>query len=155
MGGVGHTVDGHGRSFATASTRYAMPGRITDLDPQAVALRAARKRMGWSQGRLAAALEQAADTLNQGKDLPPGGRQTLIQYISYFENGRRQVAGRLQLLFCEALKSTAEELGFDNSMSNFNVTELPELPATHLASAGPAVISSLRLILETNIQADA
>jgi transcriptional regulator with XRE-family HTH domain len=132
-----------------------MPGRITDLGPQAAALRAARKRMGWSQGRLASALEQAADALNRGKDLPPGGRQTLIQYISYFENGRRHVAGRLQLLFCEALKSTAEELGFDDSVSNFAVTELPELPAAHLASAGPAVISSLRLILETNIQADA
>jgi transcriptional regulator with XRE-family HTH domain len=132
-----------------------MPGRITDLGPQAAALRAARKRMGWSQGRLASALEQAAGALNRGKDLPPGGRQTLIQYISYFENGRRQVAGRLQLLFCEALKSTAEELGFDDSVSNFAITELPELPAAHLASAGPAVISSLRLILETNIQADA
>jgi transcriptional regulator with XRE-family HTH domain len=132
-----------------------MPARINDLDPQAAALRAARIRNGWSQGRLAAALEQAAGTLNQGKDLPPGGRQTLIQYISYFENGKRKVPERFQQLFCEALKSTAEELSFDSSVSKFDVAKLPELPAAHLASAGPAVITSLRTILETHIQADA
>src|SRR5580658_5836341 len=105
-----------------------MPARITDPDPQASALRAARIRMGWSQNRLAAALEQAAGTLNQGKDLPPGGRQTLIQYISYFENGKRKVPERFQQLFCEALKSTAEELSFDSSVSKFDVAKLPELP---------------------------
>jgi transcriptional regulator with XRE-family HTH domain len=132
-----------------------MPARITDPDPQASALRAARIRMGWSQSRLAAALEQAAGALDQGKDLPPGGRQTLIQYISYFENGKRKVADRLQPIFCEALKTSAEELGFDYSVSNFGITNLPELPAAHLASAGPAVIASLRTILETNIEADA
>lgn len=132
-----------------------MPARINDLGPQAAALKAARRRKGWSQSRLAAALEQAASVLNQGKDLPVGGRQTLIQYISYFENGKRKVPDRLQQIFCEALKSTAEELGFDSSVSSFGVTKLPELPAAHLASAGPAVITSLKLILEANVQADA
>ena len=62
--------------------------------------------------------KQAAGTLDQRRDLPAGGRQTLIQYISYFENGRRKIADRLQPIFCEALKTTAEELGFDNSVSN-------------------------------------
>ncbi len=92
-----------------------MPARFADLGHQAAALKAARKRMGWSQSRMAAALEEAARTLGQAKDLPPGGRQTLIQYISYFENGKRTVPDRLQLIFREALQSTAEELGFDNS----------------------------------------
>ena len=132
-----------------------MPARLADLGHQAAALKAARKRMGWSQGRMAAALEQAAGRLGQAKDLPPGGRQTLIQYISYFENGKRAVPDRLQPIFREALRSTAEELSFDNSVSIAAGTNLPGLPAAHLASAGAAVITSLRLILEANVQADA
>ena len=132
-----------------------MPARLADLGHQAAALKAARKRMGWSQGRMATALEQAAGMLGQAKDLPPGGRQTLIQYISYFENGKRAVPDRLQPIFREALRSTAEELSFDNSVSIASGANLPGLPAAHLASAGPAVITSLRLILEANVQADA
>jgi transcriptional regulator with XRE-family HTH domain len=60
------------------------------IDPhgQAEALKSARKHKGWSQRRLAAALEQAARALGQLSELPPAGRQTLIQYISYFENGK-------------------------------------------------------------------
>ncbi len=129
--------------------------RISDLDPQTAALKAARKRKGWSQNRLAAALEQAASTFDQVRDLPPGGRPTLVQYISYFENGKRNVPARLQAIFCEALQSTSEELGFDNSASTFGVTKLPDLPAAHLAAEGPVVLSSLGLILESNIQAHA
>ena len=70
-----------------------MPALMTE--PPGGALKSARKRKGWSQGRLAAALEQAARALSQLSDLPPGGRQTLIQYISYFENGKRSVPVRL------------------------------------------------------------
>jgi transcriptional regulator with XRE-family HTH domain len=126
------------------------------IDPhgQAEALKSARKHKGWSQRRLAAALEQAARALGQLSDLPPAGRQTLIQYISYFENGKRPVPDRLWPIFREALQCTDEDLGFAGATAPFGGTRLPDLPAAHLQSSGSAVISSLRRILSTNIQAD-
>ena len=63
---------------------------MPELSYQANALKSARQRKTWSQSRLASALEQAARNLRCEQDLPPGGRQTLIQYISYFENGRER-----------------------------------------------------------------
>lgn len=125
-----------------------------DLENQAQALKSARKRKGWSQSRLAAALEDTARKVNQEKDLPPAGRQTLVQYISYFENGKRPVPDRLKPIFREVFQSTDEDLGFAEA-APLSPGKLQGLPASHLQSSGSAVISSLRLILETNIQADA
>jgi len=85
---------------------------MTGFDHQAAALKSARRSKGWSQSRLAAALEQAARTLDQVRDLPPAGRQTLLQYISYFENGKRAVPERLKPIFCEVFQATNEDLGF-------------------------------------------
>jgi transcriptional regulator with XRE-family HTH domain len=121
---------------------------------RAEALKSAQRSKGWSQSRLAAALEQAARTLDQVSDLPPGGRQTLVQYISYFENGKRAVPERLRPLFCEVFQATNEDLGFTPALISPGLAKLPGLPAAHLESSGAAVISSLRAILETNIQAD-
>ena len=122
---------------------------LNDPDGQAEALKSARKHKGWSQGRLAAALEQAARALGQLSDLPPAGRQTLIQYISYFENGKRPVPERLWPIFREALQCTDEDLGFASATAPFGGTRSPDLPAAHLQSSGSAVISSLRRILST------
>ena len=129
-----------------------------DADPhgaaigQAEALKSARKHKGWSQRRLAAALEQAARALGQLSDLPPAGRQTLIQYISYFENGKRPVPERLWPIFREALQCTGEDLGFAEAAVSFGAARPPDLPAAHLQSSGSAVISSLQRILATNIR---
>jgi hypothetical protein len=100
-------------------------------------------------------LEHAARALGQVKDLPPGGRQTLVQYISYFENGKRAVPERLRPIFREVFHSTDEALGFTANLVPPGLTVFPSLPAAHLESSGTAVISSLRTILETNVQADA
>ncbi len=128
---------------------------MPELSHQAEALKSARKRKGWSQGRLAAALERAARTLGQERDLPPGGRQTLIQYISYFENNRREVPDRLKPIFREAFQATDDELGFTNDPEPFGTPSPPALPVAHLRSSGATVISSLRQVLETSVQADA
>jgi transcriptional regulator with XRE-family HTH domain len=127
---------------------------MTGLD-RAEALKSARRSKGWSQSRLAAALEQAARRLDQVRDLPPGGRQTLVQYISYFENGKRAVPERLKPLFCEVFRATNEDLGFTSTLMPPGLAKFPSLPAAHLESSGAAVISSLRTILDTNVQADA
>ena len=128
---------------------------MPELSYQANALKSARQRKAWSQSRLASALEQAARNLRCERDLPPGGRQTLIQYISYFENGKREVSERLRPIFREAFQSTDEELGFTSTANPLGLAKPPDLPAAHLRSSGPAVISSLRQVLETNVQADA
>ena len=128
---------------------------MPELSYQANALKSARQRKAWSQSRLASALEQAARSLRCERDLPPGGRQTLIQYISYFENGKREVSERLRPIFREAFQSTDEELGFTSTPNPLGLAKPPDLPAAHLRSSGPAVISSLRQVLETNVQADA
>ena len=128
---------------------------MPELSHQAEALKSARKRKDWSQSRLAAALERAARALCLEKDLPPGGRQTLVQYISYFENGKREVPDRLRPIFREAFQATDEELGFAKALEPFGCVRPPALPAAHLQSSGSAVISSLRLVLETSVQADA
>ena len=127
---------------------------LNDPDSQAGSLKSARKRKGWSQARLAAALEQAARALGQLSDLPPAGRQTLIQYISYFENGKRPVPERLWPIFREALQCAGEDLGFAEATASFGAARSPDLPAAHLQSSGSAVISSLQRILATHIQAD-
>jgi hypothetical protein len=132
-----------------------VPDLMTGLSHQAEALKSARQHNGWSQSRLAAALEQAARTLRQVGDLPPGGRKTLVQYISYFENGKRAVPDRLKPIFCEAFHATDEDLGFTAAARSFALTRLPDLPADHLRSSGPTVISSLQMVLETNVKADA
>ena len=119
---------------------------MPELSHQAAALKSARKRKDWSQSRLASALERGSSRARpDGKDLPPGGRQTLIQYISYFENGKREVPDRLKPIFREAFQATDEELGFDNSVSGISEprSSLLALPAAHLGLQGPAVISSL------------
>jgi transcriptional regulator with XRE-family HTH domain len=128
---------------------------MPEIGHQAAALKSARKRKDWSQSRLAAALERSAAVLGRDKDLPPGGRQTLIQYISYFENGKREVPDRLKPIFRETFQATDEELGFTKPLEPFGLTKMPGLPAAHLQASGPAVISSLRQVLETNVQADA
>ena len=125
------------------------PGR------QAEVLRSARERRGWSQSRLAVTLERAARTLGQESDLPPGGRKTLVQYISYFENGKRAVPDRLKSIFCEAFQATNEDLGLATSPTSLGLSRPPELPAAHLQSSGQAVISSLQMMLETSVRADA
>jgi hypothetical protein len=84
-----------------SNARCVMPEMIK----QGTALKSARKRKDWSQSRLAAALEQSARALGRGKDLPPGGRQTLVQYISYFENGKREVPDRLKPIFRETFQA--------------------------------------------------
>lgn len=126
-----------------------------NLSHQAKALKTAREHRGWTQSRLAAALEQAARTLDRVSDLPPGGRKTLSLYVSYFENGKRAVADRLKPIFCEAFQATAEDLGLASSKTLPASTTLPSLPKAHLKSSGPAVLSSLQTILETNVEADA
>jgi transcriptional regulator with XRE-family HTH domain len=129
---------------------------MTGLDHQAERLQAARRLKGWSQNRLAAALEEAARRLSKVGDLPPGGRRTLIQYISYFENSKRTVPERLKPIFCEVFEASNEDLGFTQAFPMpLGRTLLPELPVEHLRSSGPVVISSLRIVLEANIQADA
>jgi transcriptional regulator with XRE-family HTH domain len=128
---------------------------MTGLDHQAEAIKIARTSKGWSQSRLASALEQAARRLNQVRDLPPGGRQTLIQYISYFENGKRTVPERLRPIFCEVFQATSEDLGFTTTSAPHCLTKPPRLPAEHLRTSGPMVMSSLRTVLEANVQADA
>ncbi len=128
---------------------------LNDPDGHAETLKSARKRRGWSQARLAAALEQAARSLGQLSDLPPAGRPTLIQYISYFENGKRPIPDRLRPIFREALQCTDEDLGFAEAATSSSGIRLPNLPDAHLQSSGSMVISSLQRILITNIQADA
>lgn len=128
---------------------------MPEMIKQGTALKSARKRKDWSQSRLAAALEQSARALGRGKDLPPGGRQTLVQYISYFENGKREVPDRLKPIFRETFQATDDELGFTNAEEPFRLAKAPGLSAAHLQSSGPAVISSLRRVLETNVEADA
>jgi tetratricopeptide (TPR) repeat protein len=135
--------------------RYEMSTSTTELNRQAKSLKGARSHKGWSQSRLAAALEQAARALGHSNDLPTGGRKTLTQYISYFENGKRAVPDRLKPIFCEAFKATAQDLGFDAPRPGHSNTELPSLPTAHLRSSGPIVLSSLQSILGTTIQADA
>jgi transcriptional regulator with XRE-family HTH domain len=131
-----------------------MPAR-DDLKNEAELLKSARKRNGWSQARLAAALERAARMLGQEDDLPPAGRQTLIQYISYFENGKRLVPDRLKPIYREVFQCTDADLGFAEVAQSFTLAKVPDLPNAHLQSSGPAVISSLQLILTASIQADA
>lgn len=126
-----------------------------DLSAQAEALKTARVHRGWSQSRLAAALEQAAHTLSRIKDLPAGGRQTLIQYISYFENGKRAVPDRLKPIFREAFQATDEELRFTEPAKSSSIVTPPALSADHLRSSAPVIISSLQLTLSANVQADA
>ena len=128
---------------------------MPELSHQAGALKAARKRKDWSQSRLASALERAARVLKMEKDLPPGGRPTLVQYISYFENGKREVPDRLRPIFREAFQATDEELGFTKGQELLGLSRPLAIPVAHLRSSGPAVISSLRMVLETNVQADA
>ena len=130
---------------------------MPELSHQSAALKSARKRKDWSQSRLASALERAARVLRLEKDLPPGGRQTLVQYISYFENGKREVPDRLKPIFREAFQATDEELGFINDPEpvGFGTSLAVAIPTAHLRSSGPTVISSLRMVLETNVQADA
>ena len=123
---------------------------MTGFDQQAEALKSARRSKGWSQSRLAATLEQAARALDHVSDLPPGGRQTLIQYISYFENGKRAVPERLKPIFCEAFQASNEDLGLAPILAPPNLTKYPDLPTAHLESSGATVVSSLRTILETN-----
>jgi transcriptional regulator with XRE-family HTH domain len=102
---------------------------LNDPNSQAEALKSARKRKGWSQARLAAALEQAARSLGQLDDLPPAGRPTIIQYISYFENGKRPVPERLWPIFREALQCTDEDLGFADAANVFRRNQAAEAPA--------------------------
>jgi transcriptional regulator with XRE-family HTH domain len=128
---------------------------LAELGIQAKALKAARIRRGWSQSRLAAALEQAARSLDQVKDLPPGGRQTLVQYISYFENGRRPVPGRLKPILCEAFQADEQELGLTGQAGIEGQPELPSLSSRHIRSSGLAIVSSLEHALDANVQADA
>jgi transcriptional regulator with XRE-family HTH domain len=128
---------------------------MTGLDRQAERLKAARTRKGWSQSRMAAAVEETARQLSKVKDLPPG-RQTLIQYISYFENGKRSVPERLRPIFCEVFRASNEELGFTSTgPAPLGFLRLPELPAEHLRSSGPIVVASLRMVLGASVQADA
>ncbi len=87
-----------------------------------------RQRKAWSQSRLASALEQAARNLRCERDLPPGGRQTLIQYISYFENRKREVSERLRPISREAFQSTDEELGFTGTANPLGLAKPPDLP---------------------------
>jgi transcriptional regulator with XRE-family HTH domain len=129
---------------------------MTGLDHQAELLKAARNRKGWSQSRLAATIEEVARRLSKVGDLPPGGRQTLIQYISYFENGKRAVPERLRPILCEVFQASNEDLGLTAATAKpLGLVRLPALPAEHLRSSGPIVISSLRMVLEANLQADA
>ena len=128
---------------------------MAEFDHQAQALKSARRSKGWSQSRLATTLEQAARALDQIKDLPPGGRQTLLQYISYFENGKRAVPERLKPIFREAFQATDEDLGLSSTLIPPVLTSFFRLPAAHLESSGAAVVAALRAILKTNVQADA
>ena len=63
---------------------------MPELSHHAGALKSARKRKDWSQSRLASALERAARVLKMEKDLPPGGRPTLVQSISYLKTAREK-----------------------------------------------------------------
>jgi transcriptional regulator with XRE-family HTH domain len=69
-------------------------------------LKQARERKGWSQSKLATRLREVADQLGRSSDLPYNA-DTLIAYISYFENGRRTVSSRLRPIYLQAL-----DLGF-------------------------------------------
>ena len=129
---------------------------MTGLDHQAERLKAARRGKSWSQSRLAASMEEVARRLSKLGDLPPGGRRTLIQYISYFENGKRAVPERLRPIFCEVFRASNEDLGLTAATPiPLGLVRLPELPAEHLRSSGPIVMSSLKMVLEANLQADA
>lgn len=125
---------------------------------QAEALRAARDRKGWSQTRLSAALEQAARILHLESDLPPGGRKTIIQYISYFENGKRAVPDRLKPLFREVFQATDQDLCFTEIGTPPTSVQFPfseNASLTHIQAFSPEIIDSLRLIRESTVHADA
>ena len=106
---------------------------MTGLDHQAERLKAARNRKSWSQSRLAASMEEVARRLSKLGDLPPGGRRTLIQVHSYFENGKRAVPERLRPIFCEVFQASNEDLGLTAATPiPLGLVRLPELPAEHL-----------------------
>jgi len=123
------------------------------LRRQAEALRRARMARGWTQLSLVSAVESAARALGRERDLPPGGRATLMAYISYFENGRRAVPERLRPLFREVYQAADGQLGFMNSMVP-PVPEAATLPTELDVPAGPAAIEALRGMLAANIEAD-
>jgi transcriptional regulator with XRE-family HTH domain len=88
-----------------------MPATPDQLEQQAIGLKEARGRQGWSQTQLAQQLRTAARKLGRVSDLPHSD-QALLGYISYYENGRRSVSDRLKPIFREAYGASDTDLGF-------------------------------------------